>query len=194
MKLGQKNKKRTPVIKEDIDPAFFEVKFKIDGKIFSIAVDDLLKFEQEDLDQVTDASFDKALDQCSYYRYTFLSAAVELEKKLSIIEREHKQWYAGASRIARDNVIAERAEVKKRTKVPNNWFGSITKQDMENAFYSDEELREILDEYESKSNEMRSQIKLLYGLRDILEQRGHHLQSLGKRRLENNREFKTYDK
>ena len=187
MKLGQKNKKILPHIDEEIDPSFFSIKFKINDRIFKIAVDKLLKFEEENLDEVSDMAFDKALDKCSYYRFTFLSAAVELEKKLAIIEREQKQWIAGATNIVRSNIIEDRAKVKKDTGVPNNWFGSITKQEIENGFYEDEELREIFTDFESQVSEIQAQIKLMYGLRDILEQRGNHLQSLGKRRLENQR-------
>lgn len=185
IQLGQKNKKSLPKVEQDIDPAFFEVKFKLNDRVFKIAVDTLLSFEEENLDEVSDQAFDKALDQCSYYRFTFLSAAVELEKKVAIIERQFHQWLAGTDKMVREAIIDERSKIKKETKVPNSWFGSITKQDMEYGYYKDPELNRIYQDHSQKISELRAQIKLMYGLRDVLEQRGNHLQSLGKRRLEN---------
>lgn len=187
MKLGQKNKKAVKRIEHQVDDEFFDVKFKINGKIFDVAVRELLSFEAENLDEVSDDEFDKALDVCSYWRYTFLSGAVELEKKLGTLEREQKVWMATAIDEARLSIIEQRSKTKKETKVPNSWFGTITKQEIENELFSNPDLKEEALEFDEKISDIRAQIKLMYGLRDVLEQRGNHLQSLGKRRLENYR-------
>ena len=80
MKLGQTNKKKLSYDKEEfIDPRFFKIQFEINGKVFKKAVDGLLAFEVESLDDLTDEALDTALDQCSYYRFTFLAAGAEIE-------------------------------------------------------------------------------------------------------------------
>jgi hypothetical protein len=50
-----------------------------------------------------------------------------------------------------------------------------------------ESYKEEYNSYMIKLAEMKKQLLLCYGLRDILQERGRHLQSLGKRRLENRR-------
>ena len=41
---GVKGNKPLPQIRQEIDPEFFNIQFKINGKVFKIAVDNLLKF------------------------------------------------------------------------------------------------------------------------------------------------------
>ena len=186
MELGQKNKKKLVHDKEEfIDPSFFKIQFEINGKVFKKAVDGLLAFEAENLDDLTDTDLDKALDYCSYYRFTFLAAGAEIETKLAKINREFNTWYAEAEQDVRRNTITERLEVKERDKVPNNWFGSMTKQEIEGRILTDETYSKTYNSYQEKIESMKKTMKLLYGLRDILQDRGGHLQSLGKRRLEN---------
>jgi len=186
MELGQKRKKRlVPDDEEFIDPGFFHLEFTINGMVFKKAVDGLLAFESEDLGELTDADIDKALVHCSYYRFTFLAAGAEVEARLSTIEREYLTWYAGASETARSGIMTERKKIKERDKIPNNWFGSITKQEIEHKLLLDPTSLKKLVKHQELVAEMKKHIKLLYGLRDILQDRGGHLQSIGRRRLEN---------
>ena len=128
---------------------------------------------------------DKALDYCSYYRFTFLAAGAEIEAKLAKVNREFNTWYAEVEQEVRRNTITERLAVKEKDKVPNNWFGSMTKQEIEGRILTDENYSKTYNSYQTKMEGMKKTMKLLYGLRDILQDRGGHLQSLGKRRLEN---------
>ena len=66
MKIGQKDQKKKLVQDKNtfIDPTFFQIQFSINGKVFKQAVDGLLSFETENLDDLTDEDLDKALDQC----------------------------------------------------------------------------------------------------------------------------------
>jgi len=186
MKLGQGNKKKLVYDKEEfIDPSFFKIQFEINGKVFKKAVDGLLAFETENLDDITDMDLDKALDYCSYYRFTFLAAGAEIEAKLAKVNREFNTWYAEVEQEVRRNTITERLAVKEKDKVPNNWFGSMTKQEIEGRILTDENYSKTYNSYQTKMEGMKKTMKLLYGLRDILQDRGGHLQSLGKRRLEN---------
>ncbi len=186
MELGQKRKKRlVPDDEEFIDPEFFHLEFTINGMVFKKAVDGLLAFESEDLEELTDADIDKALVHCSYYRFTFLAAGAEVEARLSTVEREYLTWYAGASETARLNIMTERKKIKERDKVPSSWFGSITKQEIEHQLLLNPNSLEKFVKHQEQVAEMKKHIKLLYGLRDILQDRGGHLQSIGRRRLEN---------
>ena len=56
MKIGQKDQKKKLVHdkEEFIDPSFFHIQFSIGGKVFKKAVDGLLSFEVENLDELTD--------------------------------------------------------------------------------------------------------------------------------------------
>jgi hypothetical protein len=186
MDLGQSNQRKLVKDKEEfIDPSFFKIQFEINGKVFKKAVDGLLAFETENLDDLTDIDLDKALDQCSYYRFTFLAAGAELESKIAKTLREFNTWYAEAEQIVRKNTIAERLAIKEKEKVPNNWFGSMTKQEIEGRILTDEAYSKTYNQYQDKIEGMKKTMKILFGLRDIIQDRGGHLQSLGKRRLEN---------
>lgn len=186
MELGQNRKKRlVPDDEEFIDPGFFHLEFTINGMVFKKAVDGLLAFESEALEELTDSDIDKALVQCSYYRFTFLAAGAEVEARLSTVEREYLIWYAGASEKARSDIMTERKKVKERDKIPNSWFGSITKQEIENKLLLDTDSLNKFVQHQEQVADMKKHIKLLYGLRDILQDRGGHLQSIGRRKLEN---------
>ena len=187
-KLGQKSQKRLVQDKEEfIDPGFFKIQFSIGGKVFKKAVDGLLAFDTNNLDDLTDEDLDKALDQCSYYRFTFLAAGVELETAMDGIKREFETWYGEAAEGARKSIIEDRKEWKEKEKLPNSWMGSITKDDLKHWVMNSESYKEKYNSYMIKLSEMKKQLLLCYGLRDILQERGRHLQSLGKRRLENRR-------
>ena len=130
-KLGQKSQKRLVQDKEEfIDPGFFKIQFSIGGKVFKKAVDGLLAFDTNNLDDLTDEDLDKALDQCSYYRFTFLAAGVELETTMDGIKREFDAWYGEAAEMARKFIIQERKSWKEKDKLPNSWIGSVTKDDL----------------------------------------------------------------
>lgn len=185
VKVGQKNKRKLLKTEEFIDPSFFKINFKIGGKVFRKAVDGILAFEEEDLDQLSDASLDKALDECSYYRFTFLAAGVEIEQSIIKLEREFKTWYGEISELTRLNLLKQRRGLKEEEGYPASWFGSITKQDIESAILNHKHYGLKYSELEDKIAKMNKTKKLLFGLRDILQDRGGHLQSLGRRRLEN---------
>jgi len=184
--LGQKRSKRlVDDTQEFIDPGFFQLSFKINGKVFRKAVDNLLQFESEDLGELTDDDIDKALVQCSYYRFTFLAAGAETEAKLQRIQRERLMWFAKVSEEARLDIMQERLDYKKEFKVPGSWFGSVTKLEIEQKISTSPNTAVKFNKYEALETKLKKQIKLLYGLRDILQDRGGHLQSIGRRRLEN---------
>lgn len=189
MKIGQKDQKRKLVHdkEEFIDPSFFHIQFSIGGKVFKKAVDGLLSFEVENLDDLTDEDLDKALDQCSYYRFTFLAAAAELETAIAKKQREYDAWRADASQQARRMLIEERQALKVQEKVPNNWIGSVTKEEIHGKLLTNKLFSEQMTQFETTIDNMTKQKTICNGLRDILNERGRHLQSLGKRRLENRR-------
>ena len=76
--LGLKDqKKRLVKDKEEfIDPSFFKIQFSIKGRVFKKAVDGLLAFETDELDDLIDEDLDKALDQCSYYRFNSVMSPI----------------------------------------------------------------------------------------------------------------------
>ena len=186
---GVKANKPLPQIQSEIDPGFFNIQFKINGKVFKIAVDGLLKFEKEDPSDWADASIDKGMQECSYYRFTFLAAAEELGQAILNTTREFETWKLEANSIARNKIIDDRLVIKKEKNVPNNWFGSITKEELSMTIMQDEKFTE----YSDKINEMKKNEKLLRTLSLIMHERGGYLQSIGKRRLEQQKmSFRNY--
>ena len=184
--IGQKqNKSLVADTEEFIDPGFFIIDIKINGKVFHKAVDGILTFESEDFSELTDDEIDKALVQCSYYRYTFLAAGAEVEARLSRVQRKYLTWFAEVSEDARREIMQERMDYKKEHKVPGSWFGSITKLEIEQRIATDPSTYKKYYKYDALVIKLKKQIKLLYGLRDILQDRGGHLQSIGRRKLEN---------
>jgi hypothetical protein len=170
---------------KDIDPGFFQIHFSIGGRVFQIAVDGLIAFEKEDLKELSDASLDEALNDCSYYRFTFISAAAELEQRVMAEERVFNTWFANATSTARMLVITERNRLIKEGGFAKGWFGSITKQEIETAIVTHHTMGDEYEAYQARIAEMRKNIKLLTGLRDVLQDRGGYLQSIGRRRMEN---------
>lgn len=168
----------------EIDPSFFQIKFKINNKVFKKSVDDLLTFDKENLDELSDRELDKALDQVSYWRFTFMAAASELEHKLNEIERDFRTWYAGVSEEARNQIYTKRKEIKKRDNIPNNWFGSITKQEIEDKILLHPEWGPKFNQYQAKMSDIRKNMNLLFSLRDTIQDRGGLLQTISRRRLE----------
>jgi len=170
---------------EFIDPSFFHIEFSINGKVFKKAVDGLLLFEEEQDDELSDVALDQALVDCSYYRFTFLAAGAEIEQKKAQIKREFATWYAEVGKLARWSIVEARQVEKTEKAVPASWFGSITKQEVEEAILLHPEHSVKYAEYDDQIAEMDKMKKVLFGLRDILHDRGGHLQSIGRRRLEN---------
>ena len=149
MKMGLEGQKKKLVRDKDefIDPSFFHIQFSIGGKVFKKAVDGLLSFETESLDDLTDEDLDKALDQCSYYRFTFLAAAAELETAILVKQREFDTWYAESSTLARHMLIDERQVLKLDKKIPNNWLGSITKEEIRGKLLTNTIFNETMTSY-----------------------------------------------
>jgi len=187
-KIGNKNsKKALDEGSHDIDPSFFEIKFKINGKVFKKSVDDLLSFDKENLDEISDKELDRALDRVSYWRFTFMAAASELEHKVNEIEREFRAWYADVSEKARQNLFEKRKKIKDRDKVPNNWFGSVTKQEIEDQVLLNPDWGPIYSNYQKKLSDLKKNMSLLFSLRDTIHDRGGLLQTISRRRLELNK-------
>jgi len=170
---------------EEIDPGYFHIQFSIGGKVFQKAVDGLIAFDRESLRDLSDEALDEALNDCSYWRFTFLSAAAELEQRLMREERAYNSWIAEAQTKAKHIVIQERNRLIREEKIAKGWFGTITKQDIESAILTDPDLAEEFEAFHARMDSMRKNIRLLNGLRDVLQDRGGYLQSIGKRRLEN---------
>ena len=84
-------------------------------------------------------------------------------------------------------LIDERKQLKLDEKIPNNWLGSITKEEIRGKILTNPVFKEEFEHYTDTLDNMTKQKTLCNGLRDILNERGRHLQSLGKRRLENRR-------
>jgi len=168
----------------EIDPAFFDIRFRINNKVFKKSVDDLLTFDKENLDELSDRELDAALDKVSYWRFTFMAAASELEQKLNQVEREFRTWYAGVSEEAREGLYEKRKAIKKRDNIPNSWFGSITKQEIEDQILLNPQWGPKYSSYQDKMSEIRKNMNLLYSLRDTIHDRGGLLQTISRRRLE----------
>ena len=185
-KLGQERKKTLVADTEEfIDPGFFIIDIKVGDQILHKAVDGILTFESEDLSELTDDDIDKALIQCSYYRYTFLAAGAAVEARLAGVQRRYLVWFAEVSEEARKDIIQERLDYKTDFKVPGSWFGSVTKAEIEQRIATSPNTSGKYYKYDALVTKLKKQIKLLYGLRDILQDRGGHLQSIGRRKLEN---------
>lgn len=167
-----------------VDPAFFKIDIEINGKVFKQAVDGLLRLEVESLDEISDAALDKALNDCSYWRYTFLAAGVEVEEVLMRVERQFVQWYAETETAVRTAIIKKRQEERKDG-IPATWFGSITKQDIEHGIIINSITGPEYEKWQVEIADLLKKKKLLFGMRDVLQDRGGHLQSIGKRRLAN---------
>jgi len=163
---------------------FFQVSFQVNGKAYTKAVDGLLSFEKDNLDDVTDGELSKALDQISYWRFTFSAAHAELERALSQLEREYRVWYAHCTKDVEKTIMGDRKVVKEDLGVPNNWFNSVNKQDIEDAIITSPIHGASYTAYQEKISDVKRDIRLLTSLRDVLDGRGSLLQTIARRRLQ----------
>jgi len=166
-----------------VDPSFFKIDIEINGKVFKTAADGILSLEKENLGEFSDIALDEALNKCSYWRYTFLAAAVEVEELLMLKEREFNEWYANTEGNIRTSII-KRRQSEKKDGVPASWFGSITKQEIEHTIIRDVVLGAEYEIWQELISSLLKKKKLLFGMVDILQDRGGHLQSIGKRRVQ----------
>lgn len=191
LQLGSQGDRRTPLIKgeENIDKGFFLIKFKINGKQFIKAVDDILKFEQEDLEEVSDGELDKALDEVGYYRFSFFSAASEIKMRMLELKRKFQTWQAECRKEARHALLQERKRLRDDEGLSTSFQGSVTKQEIEDWILLHSEYGPELETRSSILDGMEKTYNLLITLRDVCQDRGGHLQSIGKRRLENRKDW-----
>ncbi len=187
MKLGQVRDKdlirnKTIDEKQKLSQGLFEVHFTVSGVAYDLVVDKILSFDKENINDWTDADISYHLEKCALYRFSFLSAAEELTKLISIKKRDFNRWFAEVTTIARKELLQYRRDLREKGDAAS-WLGSITKQEIEDWIISNQILNNKYNLKLEDIEELESNKKKLIELRNCMEERAFDLKAIGEMRM-----------
>ena len=155
----------------------FGINFTVKGKVYDVMVDELVSIKK-DYSDWTDVDLSIHLEQCSFWRTAFSSAIAEFTSAVTNLSLDHKQWYAAAAKEAREEALKWRKEKKAEGDFPNSWFGSVTKQEIEDWILLDPKYSETYIKNIKEIEHFKIKRDRLIDLRDTIVQRASDLKKL----------------
>lgn len=153
----------------------FNFELILNNRKFVVLVDTLLKInKEEDLEDYPPMKLKEALEQCASYRVTCYCAYLSAYAQKKQSEEEYDLWFAEARSTARKAIKNERL-LEKANKNRKD-IGQITKDELEEYIISN-----YRTEYKEKKEMIRyweGNEKMFLEFRDVLKDRGMHLQTL----------------
>jgi hypothetical protein len=171
----------TPSDDEYIDPQFFHLDFKINGKVFRMAVDHILRIKHEELTDPTLETFNSQLEACSYYRFSFFAGAQQVAIRRKDLERAFRRWLAERNEAHRKMLSISRKEERQKHKLNSRDQPGITKDEILDSILLDLEDGPQYESFQHEINVLRQKEDLLLELRDALHDRGFHLGGIADR-------------
>ena len=160
---------------EYIDPAFFQLDFKINGKVFKMAVDHILRIRQEELTDPSIEIFNRQLEACSYYRFSFFAAAQQVGHRRRETERAFRHWLAEKQDYYRKKLSKDRKAFREEAGLTSKDQPGITKDEVLDAILMDNTDGDQYEDFQTEIEVLREKEELLIELRDCLHDRGFHL-------------------
>jgi len=170
-----------PDDEEYIDPSFFSLDFKINGKAFRMAVDHILRIRHEELTDPSIETFNAQLEACSYYRFSFFAAAQQVGTRRKEVERAFRSWLAKRQDHWRDELSKARKKFRERHSLTSKDQPGITKDEILDAILMDKDEGPEYEKFQSEIEVLRQKEELLLELRDCLHDRGFHLGGIADR-------------
>lgn len=168
-----------PEGEEFVDPSFFRVDITINGRVFKLAADQILRLRAGEIEQ--GVSVDQQLEACSYYRFSLFSAALQVRKRRTSMDQDFRRWLAQVRRKHRKELARSRKRAREDLSLTTKDQSNITKDDLIDSILADDEDGQVYAKFEDEINELRRSEDLLIELRDCMHDRGFHLGGIAER-------------
>ena len=142
----------------------------------------LLSLSYDRLELIGPEKLEEALEKSSAFRFSIAALLESTKDKLNEIKIEFDKWAGENNKAIMLLAVSQRKEIKTQENVPNNWFGSITKEEMHKTFLSSEHLSSNYVKRLRLVRKYQRAIDLLDKLYSIIESRAMAIQSILKRR------------
>jgi len=170
-----------PGDEEYIDPSFFALDFRINGQVFKMAVDHILRIKHDELTDPDIETFNSQLEACSYYRFSFFAAAQQVQRRRKEVERAFRSWLAKKQDYWRDELSKARKKFRERHSLTSKDQPGITKDEILDAILVDPDDGQQYDKFNTEIDTLKQKEDLLMELRDCLHDRGFHLGGIADR-------------
>lgn len=174
----------TPEGDEYIDPSFFALDFKINGKVFKMAVDHILRIKHEELTDPTVETFNEQLEAASYYRFSFFAAAQQVGHRRREVERAFRRWLAVRQDHWRGELSKAHKEFREKHSLLARDQSNVTKEEVLDTILMDKKDGPEYEKFQDELDTLRQKEALLLELRDCLHDRGYALQGIANRMSE----------
>ena len=166
---------------EFVDPGFFRIDIDINGKVFKLAADHILRLRSEDLSSSNSESFDEQLEACTFYRFSLFSAAMQVRRDRQSREHDFRRWLAGVQKEHRSKLAIQRKSERSEHGLTSRDQPGITKDEVLDHIITDADNGEVYVGFQLKINDLKRKEDLLLELRDCLHDRGFHLGGIAER-------------
>lgn len=172
---------RKPEDDEYVDPAFFRLDFDINGRVYRLAADHVLRIKRgEHLDPQAE-DYDNQLEAVSFYRFSLFSAAIQVRKQRQNLEQDFRRWLAKVQRKHREELSLSRKEQRREHGLNSRDQPSITKEEVLDSILSDDDDCLVYGDFRLRLQDLQDKEDLLTELRDCLHDRGFHLGGIAER-------------
>jgi len=159
---------------ERVSRGFVDISIKLDEGIIELAAENILLLERTPEDTLTILEVEKQLSTLSAYRFAFIRAQAIISKLVKKKNRELKAWLAGKRRDIIKDIGKFRIRMRENEGFSNSWFGSITKDEVQERLELDNEFTIKQDEIET----LEEQETILKGLHEVMGQHSSNLRRL----------------
>ncbi len=174
----------TPDSKEFVDPAFFRLDISVNGNVYRLAADHILRLRSGDFDT---ENFDEQLEACAFYRFSLFSASVQVRKQRTALEQDFRRWQAKLQRKYREELSIGRKDQRKEHGLNSRDQPSITKDEVLDNILCDVDDGPAYLTFQEQINDLKDKEDLLKELRDCLHDRGFHLGGIAERQAQHRR-------
>jgi len=157
-----------------ISSSLFSVKVETAEGLIDMAAETVLLLERGADGELNSQEVEQQMAILSAYRFAFVRARVILGKDLKRNQRHLKQWLGLHRKSAFKTIIEWRAMIRNVENVSASWFGSVTKDMIEEELMKNPEYEQKLIEIE----DLEADIETLKGLEECVTSHGFMLKGI----------------
>lgn len=182
LNINLNKEKREEETKDESFINYHILNLEVDGKEYSFDVGPLISLSNKNLEYLSIEELENALEKTSSYRFSISTLKEKVNEKLSQFKEEFDKWQAENWFLATSIAVKRRKQIKDEENVPNNWFGSITKEEVRGLLAIAEDTKKEFQRLNHLIRKYDSAYNQLTNLLSILEDRGSQLQSIMRNR------------
>ena len=167
--------------KEFVDPAFFRLDININGRVYRLMADHLLRLRQEEFQSPDSEAFDQQLEACTFYRFSLFSAAIQVRRQRISLEQDFRRWLASIQRKHREDLSKQRKDQRREHGLNSRDQPGITKEEVVDSILCHQEDSPVYLKFQDQIQGIRDKEDILMELRDCLHDRGFHLGGIAER-------------